>query len=165
MIKQITGIILFTAVFAGGAYLVLTGGSQPEPTIMAYANNAKDRPIAKVERSFIDIGKMKVTETKEVDFTIKNSGSKPLQITRVTTSCGCTTAQIIYRDNKSKAFSMHAQSNYVMEVAPGTSALVRVAYLPFTMPVYGEVGREVYISTNDPVNPKIVLQIKAYVEK
>jgi len=32
------------------------------------------------------------------------------------------------------------------------------------MPVYGIIEREVYVSTNDPENPKLVFKVKATVK-
>lgn len=60
---------------------------------------------------------------------------------------------------------MHAQSGYLMDIAPGTEARVRVIYRPFQMPVYGAVEREVYITTNDPQKEKLVFAVKAYVRQ
>lgn len=59
---------------------------------------------------------------------------------------------------------MHAQSDDVFEIAPNTQATLRLTYRPFTMPVYGALTREVYVTTNDPSNPKLVFQIKTFVE-
>ena len=58
---------------------------------------------------------------------------------------------------------MHKQSGYVTDVFPGDTANVKVIYNPSIMPVYGNVSRDVYISTNDPDNPKITFTIKTSV--
>lgn len=164
MVKPLIGISLFSLIFIGGAYFVLTSGSKPEVPIISYSASAADKPVAKTERDFEDLGKMKVSDIKEKEFTITNAGAKPLQLTNVSSSCGCTTGQIIYKGIVSQEFSMHTPSDYVTSVAPQTSATVKVKYQPSLMPVYGNVEREVYIGTNDPIHPKLVFKVKAYVE-
>ena len=59
---------------------------------------------------------------------------------------------------------MHSQSGFVTEIAPGDTATVRLTYRPATMPVYGVVEREVYVTTNDPENQKLVFSIKTKVK-
>lgn len=112
---------------------------------------------------FFDFGKIKVTDVKQKDFILTNSGTKPLQILNINSSCGCTTGQIIYNGQTSKEFGMHSQSGYVTEIDPNTSATVRVIYRPATMPVFGSVQREVYLTTNDSEKEKLVFAVKAYV--
>lgn len=165
MVKPIIGLILFSLVFVGGAYFVISSGNKPGIPTISYSSQDKEKPVVIVDASYFDMKKIKVSETQEKDFIIKNTGVKPLQLSDISTSCGCTSAQIIYKDYKSKEFSMHLKSDYIVDVAPGTAATVKVTYRPFTMPVYGEVTREVFISTNDPVKPKLVFQVKAFVEK
>ena len=60
---------------------------------------------------------------------------------------------------------MHNQDDYVAQIEPQTSAVVKVVYMPFTMPVYGAVSRQVFMNTNDPNKPKLEFTIKANVEK
>ena len=60
---------------------------------------------------------------------------------------------------------MHSQSDYVAQIDPQTSATIRVVYMPFTMPVYGIVERQVFMSTNDPNKPKLEFNIKANVQQ
>jgi hypothetical protein len=59
---------------------------------------------------------------------------------------------------------MHSLSNYVGEVLPGQQAIVKVIYRPYVMPVYGVVEREVYVTTNDPENERLVFKVKAMVK-
>ncbi len=127
-------------------------------------NLGADRPKAEVSQTFFDLGEIKLSDVKQQDFSFKNSGTKPLQILNINSSCNCTFGQIIYKTFTSKEYSMHAQSEYVTEIAPGDTAIVRLTYKPAIMPVYGLVTREVYLTTNDPVKPKLIFSIKTTVK-
>jgi hypothetical protein len=161
----IVGIVLFSFVFIGGAYFVLSAGSQPKVNIANYSKVDKNKPIIEVGETSYDMGTIKVSDTKVKEFEVKNVGSKPLLLSEISSSCGCTSAQIIYKSTLSKTFSMHSQSDYVAQIEPNTSAIVKVVYMPFTMPVYGIVERQVFMSTNDPSKPKLEFNIKANVQK
>jgi len=165
MIKSVIGIILFSLVFIGGAYFVLSSSDKPQIPIVSYSAQEKNKPIVEAKETAYDMGTIKVSDTKEKEFIIKNVGTKPLLLSEISSSCGCTSAQIIYKGTLSKAFSMHSQSDYVAQIEPNTSATVKVVYMPFTMPVYGIVERQVFMSTNDPTKPKLEFNIKANVQK
>jgi hypothetical protein len=154
-------LICFAAVV--GIAFALSAGQKPEPATANYSPQDTNKPKAETSKVFVDLGQIKVSDVKVEEFPLKNIGTKPLQILDVNTSCGCTAGQIIYKGDTSKEFSMHAQSGYVTEIAPGDTATVRLTYRPASMPVYGLVEREVYVSTNDPANQKLVFSIKANV--
>lgn len=164
MYKPIIGIMLFSFIFVGGAYFVLTSGSNPGVPIVAYSSQDKEKPAVEVKESYYDMGTIKVKDTSSKEFAIKNVGTKPLQLSNITSSCGCTTGQIIYKDTYSAEFSMHAQSDYVVAIAPQTEAKIKVVYKPFVMPVFGVVERQVFLNTNDPALPKLEFKIKAFVQ-
>lgn len=165
MIKPIIGILLFSFVFIGGSYFVISSGEKPQVSIASYSAQDKNRPILKTPETSYDMGTIKVSDTEEREFIVKNTGTKPLLLSEISSSCGCTSAQIIYKGALSKIFSMHSQSDYVAQIDPNTSAVVKVVYMPFTMPVYGVVERQVFMSTNDPNKPKLEFRIKANVQK
>jgi len=165
MIKPIIGILLFSFVFIGGAYFVISSGEKPQISITTYSSQDKNRPIIKTPETSYDMGTIKVSDTKEKEFIVKNTGTRPLLLSEISSSCGCTSAQIIYKGTLSKEFSMHSQSDYVAQIEPNTSAIVKVVYMPFTMPVYGVVERQVFMTTNDPSKPKLEFKIKANVQK
>lgn len=124
----------------------------------------KNQPVQSAsEKFYADVGEIKVSDVVTRDFPIKNTGNKPVQIQNINSSCGCTSGKIIYKDFTSKEFSMHVQSGYVTEIAPGDTATMRLTYRPATMPVYGAVTREVYVTTNDPDKPRLIFSIKAIV--
>ena len=160
----IIGLIVFLIAIVGITFL-FTSGQKPVPKTVAYAIDAQERPIAQVDNKFINVGQMKVTDEKNADFTLKNVGTKPLQILNVTSSCHCTFGQILYKEFKSKQYSMGGASDeYVTDIAPGDSATVRAIYIPSIMPVSGIIEREIYITTNDHNNSKIILSIQANVK-
>ena len=132
--------------------------------VTTYAANDLERPKAETSGKFSDLGVMKVKEEKSADFTITNVGSKPLQLFKVTSSCGCTVAKVTIAGKSSPEFGMHSKSQWTAELPKGETAAVKVIYRPYVMPVKGEVTREVYISTNDPNNKLITFSVKAIVD-
>lgn len=132
--------------------------------ITAYAENDPAKPVASAAVTSKDIGKMKVTEEKTVDFVIKNTGRQPLQLYNLNSSCGCTAAQVTVGDSKSPEVSMHQKNDWNSVVAPGQEAVVSLIYRPQIMPVRGEVTRSVYVDTNDPSRPQLTFNIKVFVE-
>ena len=159
----IISLIAFFTLVIGLAFL-FAAGQKTEPAAISFSAQDTNRPQAETAQTFFDIGEIKVSDVKQQDYALKNSGTKPLQILNVNSSCGCTAGQIIYKGETSKEYSMHSQSGFVTEIAPGDTATVRLTYRPATMPVYGVVEREVYVTTNDPANQKLVFSIKAKVE-
>ena len=158
----IISLFIFSAVVVGFV-LFFTSGQKPEPATATFSAQDSDIPKAEITQTFFDIGEIKVSDVKQQDYTLKNTGTKPLQILNVNSSCGCTSGQIIYNGEASKEYSMHSQGGFVTEIAPGDTATVRLTYRPATMPVYGVVEREVYVTTNDPTNQKLIFSIKAKV--
>lgn len=149
-----------------GAYFFISSGnksSRPAILVASYNLTDKEKPQAEVKQDSADLGSIKVSDQKSQDFIVKNTGKKPLQFSNITSSCGCTVAQVIYDGKTSNEFGMHSQSSEVFEVSPNKQAVVRVIYRPYVMPVYGPVEREVYVDTNDPANPKLVFKVNANV--
>lgn len=154
----IIGSIIFLAGLFGTVFL-FASGDKPESKAVVYTAESPEKPQAEVSTSLIDIGRMSVNDEKNADFTIKNVGTKPMQILDLTTSCHCTFGQIIYNGKESDKFSMNGSPGVITEIAPGDTATVRVIYIPSIMPVYGAVEREAYVDTNDPLNKKLVFSI------
>lgn len=162
--KLIVSVVLFMIIFVGGAYLLLASGNKPQILIASYSTSDKEKPVVEAKETSVDMGTIKVSDQKEKIFIIKNSGTKPLQLSKFTTSCNCTNVQITYQGKTSDEFGMHTQSDYVAEIAPKTEAQIKVIYRPFVMPVYGVVEREAYITTNDPITSKLVFKVKSFVK-
>src|SRR3990172_8781692 len=93
----IVGIIIFSLIVIIGSYLLVSGGKQNSSTSTPVSYEVKDKEKPKVQAKELvrDLGKMKVSDEKYEDFMIKNVGSKPLQLSQISSSCGCTVAQVI----------------------------------------------------------------------
>lgn len=164
-IKIVFGVIITIVIFLFGAYfLVSNGDNKPKVLIASYSTTDIEKPTVEVKKTFIDLGTIKVSDQKDTEFTIKNVGTKPLQVSNMSSSCHCTFGQFIYQGKTSDEYGMSTVSDVFPEIVPNTEATIKVIYRPYIMPVYGPVQREVYLSTNDPNNPKIVFQVKTVVQ-
>ncbi|MBI5126972.1 DUF1573 domain-containing protein [Candidatus Roizmanbacteria bacterium] len=159
----IVGIIIFSIIVIGGSYFLVSGDQKSASAIASYSVSDKARPKAEVKTTYYVLGKMKVSDEKSTEFTIKNSGQKPLQLSGISSSCNCTFAQVIIEGKESDLFGMHNVSEFAGEILPGKSGKIKVIYRPYIMPVYGPIEREVYVTTNDPENEKLVFKVKAIV--
>jgi len=158
----ILGIAIFTIIaLIGGTFFAFKAIGKP---LELYSASESERPQAELNTKVQDLGQMKVSDVKSADFTLKNVGQKPLQITNVSTSCNCTFAQIEINGKKSPRFSMHQNPNWVGEIEPGKEAKITATYQPSLMPVKGAVERDVLLTTNDPQNPNISLKVTAVVD-
>ena len=150
----ITYILIVVVVTAGMAWAV-TGKK---------TSGSDDKAYAETNMKYVDAGEIKVSDEKTEDFKIRSAGTKPLVITGISSSCGCTSGKVIYNGWESKEYSMHGKRETVTEIAPGEEAIIRLTYRPATMPVYGKVQRDVYVYTNDPENLKLKFSITAIVK-
>lgn len=155
--------IVFTVGLIIGSYFLLNQGSNTAKPIASYQSTDKERPKIEAKTTFSDLGKMKVSEDKSANFKIKNIGQKSLQLSNISSSCNCTFGQVVIDGKESEIFGMHNVSDFAGEVLPGKEAIIKVTYRPSIMPVYGPVEREVYVTTNDPDNQKLVFKVKATV--
>ncbi|MCL5433078.1 MAG: DUF1573 domain-containing protein [Patescibacteria group bacterium] len=163
-IKSILVVTICFVIFVVILSFFVTAGQKPPVGTLSYSAEQKDRPKTEINTTFYDLGNIKVSDVKQKDFSFKNIGTKPLQILNINSSCGCTDGKIIYKDFTSKAYGMHSEREYVTEIMPGDTAILRLTYRPATMPVYGFVEREIYVTTNDPENQKLIFSIKANVK-
>lgn len=153
--------IISIFVLFGGIVFAYKSSGKPMQT---YSVANGDRPKAQIPVDRADLGEMVVSDIRMADFTIKNSGSKPLQISDVSTSCDCTFAEITIGGAVSPRFSMHTTSSWQGEIGPGADAKVTAIYEPAKMPVQGRVERTVHLRTNDPQKPDIALTLSADVK-
>ena len=160
------GIIIFSLVVMGGSYFLVAGGKQKSngKLPVVYSSKDKEKPKAEVKETVEDLGNMKVSDQKSANFLLKNSGSKPLVLSQITSSCGCTVGQVIIDGKESQEFGMHAQSDETFTIDPGKQVTIKVTYRPFIMPVSGPVERQVFVETNDPENPRLEFKVKANVQ-
>lgn len=95
-----------------------------------------------------------------ITFNFKNNGSGDLIIDKLTTSCGCTVAAIVYQGQEGPSFTMpgHGQDNpkdWTIVIAAGDMAQVKVYYDPNAHGPQPEdrqfITRTISIFSNDPV--------------
>jgi hypothetical protein len=106
----------------------------------------RSTPRVEVAPASYDFGQVGPNPVTTV-FTVRNEGNGPLQVESVSTSCGCTTAE------------MSAQA-----IAPGELANLTVTFDPQAHAgAVGQFVRFVYLRTNDPTTPEVEVQISANV--
>lgn len=132
--------------------------------VSSYSSTDSQKPQAKASSTFFDLGNMKVSDEKKADFIIENTGQKPLELFKVSSSCDCTFGQIEIDGVKSPEFSMHAKGDWTGNVDPGKKATLSVIYRPKIMPVKGVVTRDVFVQTNDPDKKQLTFSVKAIVD-
>ena len=94
-----------------------------------------------------DFGRIGPDEPVTTNFTVSNSGSAPLKIDSVTTSCGCTTAQLSGQT-----------------VAPGATVDLDVTFDPQAHNgATGKFVRYVYLRTNDSDQPEVEVKLEVEV--
>ena len=162
--KVMIGGVIISLLFILGSYLAITKTAKPNIEAKTYTVKDASRPRIEVSSTLFDMGNIKVNDATSAKFTVKNVGEEPLQLLDISSSCGCTVGKVIYKGQESEEFGMHSAGDFQTPIEPGTEAVIEVIYRPYVMPVYGPVGREVYMSTNDPDNSKLVFQIKANVQ-
>lgn len=114
----------------------LTASSQYNQTKMVITPTEHDFGVFKEEAG-----------RQTFDFIVKNTGSQPLVIQRVTASCRCTAIQ---------------QGNQGIGIKPGESGSIKAT---FNSGGYkGKVTKTIYVYTNDPKSSEVILTLTAYVE-
>lgn len=93
-------------------------------------------------------------------FNIRNEGRSNLVIDKLSTSCGCTSASIVYQGQEGPTFTMpgHGKENpknWSVAIAPGDTAKIKVYYDPNAHGKQKEdtlaITRTISIFSNDPV--------------
>ena len=117
--------------------------------------NAPRIEIVEVDR---DLGTVSQEQgVVSTDFEFRNTGKSNLVINKLSSSCGCTSASVVYQDNVGPKFTMagHGQENptgWEVAIKPGDSAILRVFYDPTVHPDFeGVATRTASIFSNDPV--------------
>ncbi len=115
--------------------------------VLVFAAGCSGKPaIPKIDLNVtsFDLGDISPEAGKRVEtFTIRNTGGAVLSITTVSTSCGCTKADVEPR-----------------KIPPGGQAQLTVTYDPSVHPdLVGAFKRVVYIQSNDPIQAEIELEL------
>lgn len=94
-----------------------------------------------------DLGQVQ-QQPLETTYTVRNSGTQPLEISKVYTNCDCTKASV---DVKS--------------LAPGAETTLRVTMDPAQLNLYGNIRRDIILETNDPRTPVAKAALKVSIAK
>jgi hypothetical protein len=126
------------------------------------ANAPAERPQMVIEPQRIDLGKVSAKQGKvEVGMTIKNDGEGDLVIDSLSTSCGCTMASVVTDGQQGPLFGAGTPSRgWSTTILPGETAELKIYYDPsFHEEARGPMVREIYVSSNDPVDPVVKARI------
>ena len=96
------------------------------------------------DKTTYDYGTVKTGADGHRMFTVKNTGDKPLIISRVQASCGCTTPE----------WSQDP-------IMPGKTAQIKVGY---NTTIVGPFTKIIEVYSNDPENPQKVLTVKCDID-
>ncbi len=96
------------------------------------------------DRTTFDYGTVKTGADGHRVFTVKNTGDKPLIISKVQASCGCTTPE----------WSQDP-------IMPGKTAEIKVGY---NTTIVGPFTKIIEVYSNDPANSRSVINIKGTVD-
>jgi len=140
----IIGVAIFSAVLglAVVGYLRATSGLQSQREV---------RPKIEITPPSFDFGEVEFGKIAQTSFKIKNDGEAGLEIKKVATSCGCTTAKVAKN-----------------HLDPGEETELAVSYNPAAMGnnphSKGKQERIIYVKSNDPSTPQVEVTINAYVK-
>ncbi len=135
---------LFILIFVG---LAIYGYFSAIPGV---EDQTEKRPEIEITPKSFDFGEIEYGEIVKYTFKVRNLGEEVLEIKRVATSCGCTTAEVT-KDR----------------IVPGEEADLNVTYDTGAMSgshAKGNQDRIIYVKSNDPINPQFEVIITAYVK-
>ncbi len=159
--KLFLGFALVTLLVIGGGVFFLNS------TAPAQVSSGKNVKVS-IDQKTYDWGKIAYSEGNATKtFTIRNTGTDPLQLTNVKTSCACTKAQLTIGSTTSPYFGMHTTSSWVGEVLAGKEAKLTVIFDPtFHGPsALGPMTRIISMQTNDPANSTLEFTLTGNVVK
>jgi hypothetical protein len=84
----------------------------------------------------------------ELTYSVRNDGDSPLIIEKISTSCGCTYAEV---DSDT--------------LAPGETTTLRVTLYPVEDNLYGNLTRVIYLRSNDPETPEAQVEFRVKILK
>jgi hypothetical protein len=157
MVKKIVIILGGVIIFAG--WLFYSNSTKSEISGQSTVDNVNEivhtieGPDIKVEPDTYDLGIVVYGDVPERIFKISNLGNKPLEILKLSTSCGCTKASMAEEDKI---------------ISPGETADMLVTFDPAVHGDDSDLGdlvRVIYIKTNDLDNSEVEVEITANVVK
>lgn len=156
--------LVILVVFAVAVALVFLFAKQIEPsrrenTSSALTNSTHGAGALVAAEPFYDLGTISMAAGKVSRvFKIKNSGTNPVHIKKIYTSCMCTTATLITKEGKAGPFGMpgHATIPTISQaITPNEEANVEAVFDPAAHgPAgVGKVRRTIYIETDGQKEP------------
>lgn len=133
------------------------------------------RPQIFIEKTFYNLGKVSKSkdEDKKVELVVPifNRGNIPLVITRLSTSCGCTTVRFKTKRGLSPSFGMSMdeekkESNWQEKLLPQEKGELLI-FLDLNHPHVrvGHILRAIYIESNDPIHPRSSVEFEVEIEE
>ncbi len=125
------------------------------------------RPQAILENASFNFGAISKKQGKiSRTFKLYNKGNDILILKNIKTSCGCVTAAVKLGKKMSPYFGTSgAPANWQEEINAGKSAEIEALIdLNHRSVVVGKLIREIYVTTNDPLNPELSLILEAEVK-
>ncbi|MFH1978070.1 MAG: DUF1573 domain-containing protein [Candidatus Aenigmatarchaeota archaeon] len=121
-------------------YPVETGSYSTSPQGIASTQSA----MIEVDIESHDFGEVpQFGGTVSTEFVVKNTGSEDLIVDYISTSCGCTTAEMEKKN-----------------LNPGEETLLKVVFDPdFHEEPIDRFSRTVFVGSNDPLNPEIEMRV------
>lgn len=127
-----------------------------------------DRPIISLSPATYDLGDVSQQKGKVFTlFNLKNEGKNDLIINKLETSCGCTSASIVFQNQEGPAFTMPGHGaenpvNWSIAIPAGETAYLKVYYDPWVHPDFrGAATREISVFSNDPIDfeKKVLIEL------
>jgi hypothetical protein len=112
------------------------------PALLAQAPEPTQNPVITFAKTHVDLGKIPADRKVTCRYSVTNTGKAYLNITRVEASCGCT-------------YTMLGK----WSLAPGESTEVEASFNPAGF--RGVVRKNLTVTSNDPVNPRVTLSFEA----
>ena len=150
-------ILAYAKKYGLGSFVDENQGKEFKEQLIAQA--PASRPIISLISELYDFGD--VSETKGIVttlFELKNEGQKDLIIDKLDSSCGCTSASVIFKGEEGPRYAMagHGIENptdWEIVIPPGESAQLNVYYDPSIHKGFrGPATREISVFSNDPIN-------------
>ncbi|PIZ00559.1 hypothetical protein COY62_01955 [bacterium (Candidatus Howlettbacteria) CG_4_10_14_0_8_um_filter_40_9] len=163
--NTILSVIGGLAIVAVVVMIVMSDPGSKKASDSTFDKNDENRPVAVLSTKKIDWGEINLNDVKESEVELTNEGNSPLEIKGLSTSCGCTVVKVSQNGTETKEYGMHEPLKNKVSIESKSLVKLKIIYRPYVMPVEGAVTRQVFIETNDPVNPKLEISASAVVKK
>jgi len=111
------------------------------------AGCSSGQPAIEVPQTSYNFGQVQQGEVVTIELPVRNVGQKELRIESVSTSCGCTSAEV-----------------EPMTIPPQGEGTLTIRYNSGLHPDKGPIFRIVYITSNDPERPEVQVEIRGEVK-